>query len=513
MILALYDVSGIQDYIFQSNRMRENIGASAIVGKVLKELLPDILRNLGKEASVPERMNSKEFTFANDPTVSIEIIYNGGGNAMVAFRHMDDFHQVNEKLALKLLHVSYSLHLAIAAIESDGENFVADKRSLDWRLTEVKARMQRPRPVGAFPFSEQEARSGLPITDFDSHTRQNVSTLQMRKLAQGHEEAEAVVSLPGTDRFTKWALEMEHLVRAREEDSYVAVVHIDGNGMGAQIRNIMVEWEKENYSYSRAVAAMRTLSESITRRFSAVFENTIKDLMDRISPDHWLNGRKQLPVRPLIMEGDDLTFVCAGEWGLPLAAELLRRLELSGTGHADVVSMSACAGVAFVHSHFPFNIAYEVSEGCCQNAKQARLRAGEERASYIDFEVLRGSLPEEMPGERRRKPYRVGAGKQEERREFALLESYMRNLSRTNWPRWRLEKLYAALKGKPELLSLYVEECRSRGYELRSLGLESEGEIEDSPLLDALELIGMFEVDLFQSGRRGDAHDGGMVGN
>lgn len=516
MILALYDVSGIQDYIFQSNRMRENIGASAIVGRVLQGLLPDVLKGLGKDKIKLEWETQEEFTFLNDSTVSIEIIYNGGGNALVAFRYIDDFHQVNEELSLKLLHTSYSLHLAIAAIESDGQNFVADKRRLDRRLTEVKARMLRPRPAGAFPFSEQEARSGLPITDYDSHTRQNVSALQKRKLAQGHEKAKEVIQFPGTGQFTEWALEMEHLVRARGEDSYVAVVHIDGNSMGAQIRSMLDTWEKESYSYSRAVSAMRKLSLGITNQFRTEFENTIKDLMNRIPSDHWLNGRKQLPVRPLIMDGDDVTFVCAAEWGLPLTAELLRRLEQGGVDndcHAkqDVVSMSACAGVAFVHSHFPFNIAYEVSEACCRSAKQAKWKTGEEKGSYIDFKVVRGSYPEEEPGEQKRKPYRIGSGNAEGR-EFGLLETYMNKLSITNWPRWRLEKLYTTIKGNSELLSLYVKECQSRGYELRSLGPENVGAIEDSPLLDALELIGMFDGNLF-NGREGDTHEDGMAGD
>lgn len=36
MILAMYDVSGIQEYIISSSRMRENISASRIVGELLK---------------------------------------------------------------------------------------------------------------------------------------------------------------------------------------------------------------------------------------------------------------------------------------------------------------------------------------------------------------------------------------------------------------------------------------------------------------------------------------------
>lgn len=30
---------------------------------------------------------------------------------------------------------------------------------------------------------------------------------------------------------------------------------------------------------------------------------------------------------------------------------------------------SVCAGIAYVHSHFPFYIGYEVAEACCDSAK------------------------------------------------------------------------------------------------------------------------------------------------
>lgn len=498
MIIALYDVSGIQEYIFQSSRMRENIGASSIVGRVLKEQLPQVLNELKEEQErnvVLDWEQQKTFAFTTDSTVDIEIVYNGGGNAMVAFRNVEDFHTVNEMLSLRLLQVSYSLHLAIAAVESDGVNFVADKKRLDQRLTEVKARMLRPRPIGAFPFSEQEARSGLPITSYDQHTGHNVSTMQKLKLSQGHQD----VKDSKNSASNRWAVEMEDLVRQREEDSYVAVVHIDGNGMGKQIRSRMEQWEA-SYSYAEAVCAMRALSSSITARFRDTFEELIAELIDSLPADHWVASREKLPIRPLILDGDDLTFVCLGEWGLPLAAKLLEKLhmETSQSGKSEEVSMSACAGVAFVHSHYPFNLAYEISEDCCKSAKQARLEAGEEHGSYIAFEVVRGSQLDKEAG--KRQSYRVGQGQMGDR-DYAKLDQYMRQITVTNWPRWRLEKLYEAIKGQPELLQLYVKECESRGYSLRSLGVDKDEEINTRPtsLLDALELQGMFDIEVFAS--------------
>jgi hypothetical protein len=37
--LSLYDVRGIQEFIFSSSKLKENIGASILVAKVLDEYL------------------------------------------------------------------------------------------------------------------------------------------------------------------------------------------------------------------------------------------------------------------------------------------------------------------------------------------------------------------------------------------------------------------------------------------------------------------------------------------
>ena len=55
-ILAKYDVSGIQQYIFATNRLRENVGASFQVTRILEEYLPEAI----KAATAPQQENITE---------------------------------------------------------------------------------------------------------------------------------------------------------------------------------------------------------------------------------------------------------------------------------------------------------------------------------------------------------------------------------------------------------------------------------------------------------------------
>ena len=56
-ILAVYDTVGIQSYIFASNKLEENVGASKLVADVFAEngILPKIISAQTRERILPER--------------------------------------------------------------------------------------------------------------------------------------------------------------------------------------------------------------------------------------------------------------------------------------------------------------------------------------------------------------------------------------------------------------------------------------------------------------------------
>src|SRR6185312_4842133 len=77
--------------------------------------------------------------------------------------------------------------------------------------------------------------------------------------------------------------------------------------------------------------------------------------------------RLLLPVRPILYGGDDLTFVCHGRLGLALAERYLRAFAAAPA--SDGQPLSACAGVAIVHSRAPFSRAYGLADELCRTAK------------------------------------------------------------------------------------------------------------------------------------------------
>ena len=97
IVLTVIDVTGTQNYIFRSNRLRESIGASELVAKATSWWVFAVLCNelkwktnldSSKNPTNPispfEAIQDKEIENEDDP-LDAEVIYVGGGNALILF--------------------------------------------------------------------------------------------------------------------------------------------------------------------------------------------------------------------------------------------------------------------------------------------------------------------------------------------------------------------------------------------------------------------------------------------
>src|SRR5262245_26456408 len=109
VVLTMIDTAGIQDYIFGSNRLRENIGASYLVEqatrdwvyKVLKDLGGHNIKDPGPDDDGADRIDRSKL-IEKDGQRS-ELIFAGGGNAAILFRSQDDAKDFAWKLSLRIL--------------------------------------------------------------------------------------------------------------------------------------------------------------------------------------------------------------------------------------------------------------------------------------------------------------------------------------------------------------------------------------------------------------------------
>ena len=74
-----------------------------------------------------------------------------------------------------------------------------------------------------------------------------------------------------------------------------------------------------------------------------------------------------LPIRPILLGGDDLTFVCESRIALNMTQAAL---DVFSKSKVEVLGkIGACAGIAISRTHSPFSRVYELAESLCGNAK------------------------------------------------------------------------------------------------------------------------------------------------
>ncbi|MGH9768341.1 MAG: Cas10/Cmr2 second palm domain-containing protein, partial [Blastocatellia bacterium] len=452
-VLTIIDTAGVQDYIFGSNRLRENIGASFLVEQATRDWVYEELDNLG-EHNIANRetgeidRNKKMENAADD--LSAELIYAGGGNTAILFRSKDEAKAFTWELSKRVLRAAPGLEIVIAHSEPfkwrhdarDLSDIIKDLR--ERRLAQKKRTCQvPPMPLLGLSVTAECASTGLVATqsslELEAEPRL-VSREIMAKLEATHKDKpggeirnEAKRRLLNylrendqgfnADEF-EFSDELDHLGRTGGEESYIAVVHIDGNSMGEMIKDYVAD-TKDNREYierlrdfsigvewaSKAalVKTLRTLSRHIRGERDLETNRAVWQVIEAIPPplvvpkdkltiaqqkrirlfEEDKNGKPCWPFRPLVFGGDDVTFVCNGQLGLSLATVFMdavtaeTRELMKDSPHKEV---HTGAGVCIVKVHYPFRRAYELS---AQLTKQAKHLLGDQNreASALDWHI------------------------------------------------------------------------------------------------------------------------------
>ena len=175
--------------------------------------------------------------------------------------------------------------------------------------------------------------------------------------------------------------------------SKVAVIHIDGNGVGGIMRQLGEAMGRvDEDDFSRAVDCPRgdadalrrfvlTVNDRLDRAVTEAFAKAWADVAKWAEADAGPAERKVavVPVVPVILGGDDVTVFTSGDYALPFAAAYLERYEratesdvlLRHLGREEGTGpMTAAAGVAVVRRDFPFHVAYNLAERLVGEAKK-----------------------------------------------------------------------------------------------------------------------------------------------
>ena len=469
--LVMLQTNSNQPFIFSSPRLREQIGASFEI-----TLLSHWVK---KEA--------KEILDTDDLPTSFWVS-DSSGKVIVRFTgHGDDpktkARDLIRRVTLRALTDAPGLDVTGVFVRASSSTVDADDLQeldrvfLEYSLSRRPAAARFPQ----FPFLERGSESALPASaslgdlkfsqeslqrnNFDESSplslpsrvkrafastsrKRQVDDVQKRLAKQGKELKQE----PQLDP-TKLAAAFqdgEEFENVKNMLSSVGVVHIDGNGVGAIMRDLGCAHRAVQKVGVSTTSDEETTEESkglqsfimeVNRRL----DNVVKDAIalswyyvQELTPD------TVVPIVPVLVGGDDVTVYTDGRYAIPFAEAYIHHYEkltkdddllsvlaiVAGGKKTDAPErdqfeiddyiiqnpgpLTASAGVAIVGRNFPFHIAYDLAECLVSRGKKLGKKKGKVPCSTIDFHVLRDATvldPDDTLDEykgRSQRPFLVG---------------------------------------------------------------------------------------------------------
>jgi len=469
--LVMLQTNSNQPFIFSSPRLREQIGASFEI-TLLSRWVKEESEKLLKPKPLPDSF------WVSDSSGKVIVRFTGHGDEPKAKAK-----DLIRRVTLRALTDAPGLDVTGVFIEtSSGPVDPADLERLDREFSEYSLNR---RPAAArfpqLPFLERGSESALPASaslgdlkfsqeslqanKFDESSplslpsrvkrafastsrKQQVDDVQERLAKQGKELKQE----PPLDP-TKLAAvfqDGEEFEDAKNMLSSVGVVHIDGNGVGAimrdlgcahrAVRKVGVNTTPDEETTEDSKGLQSFIME-VNRRLDDVVKDAIAlswYYVQELTPD------TVVPIAPVLVGGDDVTVYTDGRYAIPFAEAYIRHYEkltkdddllsvlaiVAGGKKPDAPErdhfeiddyiiqnpgpLTASAGVAIVGRNFPFHIAYDLAEKLVSRGKKLGKKPGTVPCSTINFHVLRDATvldPDDTLDEykgRSQRPFLVG---------------------------------------------------------------------------------------------------------
>lgn len=455
------DLRAIQNYIFSSNKLKDNIGASYIVSTLLNKVEgKDLCKNSSgdiKSDSGSEN-NEEEKGFC------------GGGNLYLQCKTEDEAKNIVRNLSKRIFEKAPGLSFNAVILKAEEEkDFSYRMQRLYQKMAEEKRTHHQITTLPSYGINAQCSAGPLSAQYLDNSegSRKYISeVVQVKRIAAKRAESEFKDKykealgddFEPTDEFLK-------ISPLKGEDSHIAVVHIDGNGIGAI------------FSTLKTLSDYQEFSNKLNNDMQQALRETIKILEDKIRKGEWDYNYKTvneqnilkyiLPLRPIYIGGDDITFVCEGRLGIELSCIFIE--EVQKLLNRDDVSF--CAGVAIAKTNFPFFQIYKAADALCRSAKNKRLQDIKEEVakksdSYIDFHMINSSVYSNLEKVRKIQYTSISGKNILYYRPYKLSEmkkqiENAKNFART-WPNSKLAKFREVLYKSEDELTAFKQDINTK---------------------------------------------------
>ena len=399
----LFEIKSIQSYLFRSGKLKDVIATSERLDNLIDSSDQCVLFQVLQSAGIKSDLLDANLQHAPD---LVRFLRCKGGAFYACCQQKEPLTELRSLWTLTVQQLFPSMTFVDALVEADSlaeavrkghEELAADRNAPVVKFpvaTAIAARYVRTGAVSV-PISKlaQAASMSNELYDnfFDVDTelnRQAYQSLNMRNSAALH------------DRFTPTELQgVAYPIDLEEDFQYsatkesesgneaikdIALIHLDGNGLGILLLGLKsVLQNKTDDEYRQS---FRKFSDSLSKATEQAAKSATHWLYRVSAYQHKAKGDKDkrtyLPMRPLVLGGDDLTLLCRADLAMEYSKRFCQEFKKTSQkelqwlyesqlkGTAIKSYLTASGGILYHKAGHPFSQSHHLVEDLCQVAKK-----------------------------------------------------------------------------------------------------------------------------------------------
>lgn len=330
-------VQGIQSFVFQTNELKDIVGASDLVQRICTEAFD---------------------TFSQNGTSIIR----AAGNIKHLFDEKEACENAVRYFSKKVMEMAPGITISQAVVPIEESDDFSEKIN----LLENRIRIQRNKPAINISISLQgmlrTRKTGLAAVKIDRNNDYlDLATVKKReRISVVHEICSNFYGEKvAHDRIP---YNIEDVTR---HNSWIAIIHADGNGLGQIVQK---------------VGGKRDDFRLFSQKLDEATLKAARQAYEEIAQIYQFDNLKKIPIRPIVLGGDDLTIICRADFAVQFTEfylkafedktqELLGDLLLKYDVFGGANNLTACAGISFIKASYPFYYGYSLAENLCDKAK------------------------------------------------------------------------------------------------------------------------------------------------
>ncbi len=402
----MLEVGGIQNFILATGKLKEMLGGSELIESLSKDFLRDFCEDYGY--TLLYTADDDEFGIKANPKCpadgEILALQVNAGSIHLLFQDRLHARSFLKAISLRTLALYPGLPLFGAADECsfDRKSIAEAKGRLRNAIAAERSRAPASSGMSMLPVCECARLDGLPAAGF-SYSPDSKEPVSLPSITRSRDEllenAENRLNIIKNGGSVRWPRDFNELSAPVNK---IAFIHMDGNDLGKLFRNFFKNLNDgiSIEEYLRSTGELSKVVETSSREaFAYAVEGIEKFERTRLMADD--EQTVTMPLRPLVLGGDDVTVAVRADLGLLFINRFVSKFEEKARTK-DGTQLSMGVGMVVASAGYPFLRAFNLSESLLDNAKNLTKDSAQgKRPSSIDWIVMTSEVESDLKEMRR----------------------------------------------------------------------------------------------------------------